>query len=322
MKIKGKNVLRLAGEMVGVICIYYAPIACIDYVLIDFVYGYLHMSLQSTLIAVLLGLSADVMYICLIATIGAVLELSKSSESHEEPELKLEVVTSNHGSSLKEVMEAIRNEELEYLAFFDLEGKKLAEGTYLSPDKCNITTEDWHSICHRGEEVMKVHNHPSRSNVAFSAQDFRSFLCQDFIRKTVVVTKDYNFIMEKIGNGYEASQDDAKAYVEKMDIMYSWLSTFSDRLWSIVVARKTAEKFGLQFRVERINQAPTRSFASVGIATCLVLAALCLFKPQCSSADDPAYHSNAQILGGQQDNIVTEAQLVNEVFSGYIDPPM
>lgn len=316
MKIKGKNILKQAG-IVRTICIYYAPIAFIDYALVDFIYTRLRVSLWSILIAILICLLVDTVYMCLTVTIEVIcLGLLESFEDCRESELKMEPIASNHGSNLIEVMEAIRNEKLEYLAYFDLEGKKLAEGTYLLPAKCSITTEDWYNIYYRGEDVMEVHNHPGHSNVAFSVQDFKSFLQQDFIRKTVVVTKDYNFILEKVGNGYETSQDDAKAYVKRIDIAYAWLSVFSARLWSIVVARKTAEKFGLKFEAERINQTPTtRKIIPVGVIVCVILMTFCFAKPQVSAsavakcknaAVDPVYHGNAQTAGGQQDNIITK----------------
>ncbi len=321
MKIKGKDVLGLVGA-ISATCIYFAPIVVIEYVVVDFVFDRFQLLLQSTLIAAALCLLASIIYVCLTTAMGVMLE--SSGESHEESEPKLEAIASNRGSNLNEVAEAIRNEKLEYLAYFSLNGEKLAEGTYLLPDQCNITTKDWHSIYARGEEVMKVHNHPGHSDVAFSAQDFKAFLCQDFIRRTVVVTKNYNFIMEKVGNGYEDLQNDAKAYVERMDIKYIWLAIFSSRLWSVIVARKAAENFGLKFMVERINYSPVRKCIFAGLALCSVIASLGLFKPQFFNYSASATASAQDSSNASDDGIitVTEAQLANEVSCGAIDPPM
>lgn len=329
MKIKIKSVL--------VSLCYIGLIGAIPltYVIPDFVRYRLHV--RPVPVVILLSFMIVLVYLGLLVVSMAIIECSSVPEEATETqdsEPNHEPVASNHGSNTQEVMEAIRNENLEYLACFSLNGKKLAEGTYFSPIKCNITTEDWNDICCKGEEVMEVHNHPDCYNVAFSAQDLKSFLQKDFIRKTIVVTKDYNYILEKVGNGYEDLQDDAKAYVEKMDIKYTWLSLFSPRLWSVVVARKTAEKFGLQFRIERINPSPVKRIIPVGIAACVAIAAFYLVEPQFFNhsanatvstqydAADEAYNGNTQTAGGRQDNIVTEGQLANEIVSGYIDTPM
>lgn len=304
MKITFKTVLA------SLCCIGIVGAPSLAYVASDFVYYRLHV--HSIFAGSLLSFMIVIVYIGLLLILMAIIEypgaqeeVSKIQDSHE-----LKPIASDHGSSLEEVMKTIRNEELEYLAYFSLDGEKLAEGTYLSPIKCSITTEDWNDICYEGEEVMKVHNHPGSSNVAFSAQDFKAFLCQDFIRKTIVVTKDYNYTMEKIGNGYEDLQDDAKAYVERMDEEYLWISAFSNRLWSVVTARKAAKEFGLKFSAKCIRQRPIKRYAFYGLAVCAIVTMFCLVKPQPSaSTSDP-------------NETITATQLANEVCSGHIETPM
>lgn len=120
MKIKGKDVLGLVGA-ISATCIYFAPIVVIEYVVVDFVFDRFQLLLQSTLIAAALCLLASIIYVCLTTAMGVMLE--SSGESHEESEPKLEAIASNHGSNLNEVAEAIRNEKLEYLAYFSLNGR-------------------------------------------------------------------------------------------------------------------------------------------------------------------------------------------------------
>ncbi len=326
MKVKIKSVLVLLCY-IGII-----GIIPLMYVTANFIHYQLHVRL--ILVEALLILMIGLVYLGLLAVFMAIIgcsDMPKEVTETQDSRPNHEPVASNHGSNIQEVMENIRNNELEYTACFDLEGRKLAEGTLLSPHECSITAEDWRNICYRGDEIIKVHNHPGCSNVAFSAQDFKAFLQKDFIRKTLVVTKDYNYTMEKVGDKYETLQDDAKSYAAKMYTQCIWPSAFSDRLWSIVVVRRTAKKFGLRFKVERINQTPTRKIIPVGVMACVILMMFCFAKPQASAsavarynsaADDPCFHGNTQTAGGQQDNIITEDSLANEIVQGYIDTPM
>lgn len=63
-------------------------------------------------------------------------------------------IRSDHGDTIGEVMEAIRHEQYEYRAIFNLREEKLAEGTFLSPETCNLVAEDWQDIDAEGEEII------------------------------------------------------------------------------------------------------------------------------------------------------------------------
>lgn len=216
-------------------------------------------------------------------------KLAKQSEEREAESQTKVAIRSNHGDSFKEVMEAIRYEEWEYYAFFNFSGKKLAEGTYRSPESCNITTEDWQEVKRCGGEVIGLHNHPGRDS-SFSPQDFKAFMQYDFIKQFIVVSRRYNYILVKPKGGYEGIQDEVKSYAEMMDRRYFWLEIISFWLWSVITAKKTAEKFGLEFRVERAPQPTARKNAfRIGLATCVILA-LCsigLLRPAESSVTSP-----------------------------------
>lgn len=177
----------------------------------------------------------------------------RSIEAAKKQKPRAQAIRSNHGNFITEFMEQIRGEEYEYLAFFDLKGQKLAEGTLLSPYTCNITVEDWYRICYRSEGVIMVHNHPS-SNRSFSVNDFSVFFWKDFIKMSIVVTKDYNFILEKDWVGYETFHDVAKSYAEKMLHRYKRLNIISDHFRSVVVSYMVARRYDLQFGVENIHR--------------------------------------------------------------------
>ncbi len=177
----------------------------------------------------------------------------RTVEAAKKQKPRAQAIRSNHGNFITEFMEQIRGEEYEYLAFFDLKGQKLAEGTLLSPYTCNITVEDWYRICYRSEGVIMVHNHPS-SNRSFSVNDFSVFFWKDFIKMSIVVTKDYNFILEKDWVGYETFHDVAKSYAEKMLHRYKRLNIISDHFRSVVVSYMVARRYDLQFGVENIHR--------------------------------------------------------------------
>lgn len=197
--------------------------------------------------------------------------------SNDEAESRENVViVSNHGDNLKEVMEAIRCEAWEYSAVFDLSGRKLAEGTYQSPTVCNISEEDWRKLDTKREEVVRIHNHPAPYDGSFSEQDFYNFLFRDYIRKYIVVTRKYNFVLEKTVDSYSSLAREAMDYAERLFKKYLRLSHLSYLAWTVLVSRKTAKRFDLKFRVERVSRATAgRKRFQIGLATCAITA-LCL----------------------------------------------
>ncbi len=212
---------------------------------------------------------------------------SEVSEAEAESQTKV-AIRSDHGDNLKEVMEAIRHEEWEYNAVFDSSGRKLAEGTYQSPKICSIAPEDWQEVNRYEIEVIDLHNHPSGS--AFSPQDFRVFMRHDIIKQFIVVSRKHNYILVKPEGSYEGLQDEVKSYAKMMHHKYFWLKDISFWLWSVIAAKKTAEKFGLEFRIERVPRSATRKKAfRIGLATCATLALCCIsfLRPAESSATSP-----------------------------------
>lgn len=296
------------------LCFTALPIAC-GFLIVCLDYVIFHILSQHKLIASFIVVLVGAALIGCYAVILIALSQLEGADSKPIQEI---AITANHGGRLETAMEAIRNEKYEYMAYFNLAGHKLAEGTYLSPDHCNITTEDWQKVRSSGEEIIKLHNHPN-TNTAFSAGDFAAFLSHDFFRQTIVVTKGYNYILEKTGNGYEHLQDEVEAYINKMDIRYGWIYPFSIRLWSVVSARKTAKWCGLNFSAKRIKAPVKRRALYFGIAVCAIAAVTLLIQnkiqppisrplntfvtKQCSPMDDPYFQGNALIAGGTQDQL-------------------
>ncbi len=249
MKIKIKSVLKT----LSLFCIKYVPMVPISYkVLENFVYRGLGASFLGAVICCV----TCTVYLCILVTISLAIQYAMDTEQGSQQK----AVTADHGNRIEDVMEAIRHEEYEYLAYFNFDGEKIAEGTFLLPDMCNVTAEDWTRVYLYKKEVIGVHNHPGEDNMAFSDGDFESFLSQKHYRRSIVVTKDYDYVLEKVGDSKTPLRGEARTYVRKMDIRYAWLSVFSARLWSIVVARRAAKRFGLIFSVERVSQVSVKNF--------------------------------------------------------------
>ena len=291
MKIKVKDILKTILDM----CIRIIPI----FVLAEFILN--RFPIQSLFTRVLLYLVVSFNYVFRITIFMSIFErLKKTDEATPEQE----AVASDHGSYIKEVMDAIRCEKFEYLACFDFNGNKIAEGTLLSSNICNVTTEDWCNIRSQGIEIIAVHNHPGFFDTAFSGKDFEVFLSKDFLRKTIVVTKRHNYILEKTSYSYDIPRIKVFLYAYKMSTKYVWLSFFSVHLWSIVVAHKTAKHFSLKFSIERIRRMSTTILHIVLSILIVLITMACLTKPavQCDPTTDPAMQGHVPIGSSRQND--------------------
>lgn len=221
------------------------------------------------------------------------LALILGKEQHDLPEVLDEPIETDHGASLSTVMEALRNELVEYKAVFDSNGDKLAEGSILSPSSCKLTDEAWTKVC--GQVKIDLHNHPNLSEGSFSPQDFRCLVaCQS--RQNIVVTFHYTYIMDASQSDlFMIDADEVKQYadtlyqeVEKNAIVRLSLTTgifehFIRRLCSVLVSHKVANRYGWKFRVEpawftrlrtrqfQINAAKLRKIALAGVICAILL---------------------------------------------------
>lgn len=196
--------------------------------------------------------------------------LPQASQDQDKDQLLEDAIDSDHGQDLSKVMRALRTEKFEYDAVFDLEGDKLAEGTLGSCCRCNISSESWDRIVESGvlnQALVNLHNHPGYEQLSFSAQDFYVLLDSEFYR-SIVVTRDYNFVMENPWWNRDDAPDseEVKAFAQHLygvdeddeqnikilNANVFWLLLFP-RLYSWYVSYRTAKRFGLKYRIETIR---------------------------------------------------------------------
>lgn len=156
---------------------------------------------------------------------------------------------SDHGSELSEVMEAIRSERFEYLALFDKDGYKLAEGTYSLPYICTVTEED---KIYFYDADTDLHNHPL-GGAGHSENDI-AFQLKYGIRRSIVVSPRQTYILEnpfvdteewRKDGEYPFSVDDVIKSYRRMDLLPS--------RWAM---KRLAKKYGLEFYTERVYRKP------------------------------------------------------------------
>lgn len=154
-------------------------------------------------------LPATVLAIAFLLQFAAT-ECEKASQGRQKP-LKTAIETDVHGNDLKAVMQSIREEDIEYCAFFTVAGKKMSEWTCYSR-----TAVRFPGTMHDCNGMFLVHNHPGIEEMAFSSDDL-GYMLQYHLRAMIVVTRRYTYIME---NMHWREQDsslrskEAKAYLE------------------------------------------------------------------------------------------------------------
>lgn len=109
-------------------------------------------------------------------------------------------VPADHGATMSEVIMNIRNEEVEYVAFFTESGQKLCESTINCPRMTTIRDEDQDLILQHPRCIM-VHNHPGAEPIAFSPEDLVA-LATGVCQRSIVVTPTVGYIMEAPDNFY------------------------------------------------------------------------------------------------------------------------
>lgn len=156
---------------------------------------------------------------------------------------------SDHGSELSEVMEAIRGERFEYLALFDEDGYKLAEGTYSLPYTCTVTKED---AIYLYDTDTGLHNHPSGS--AGHSENDIAFQLKYGIRRSIVVSLRQTYILENPFVDTEEWREDGEYPFSVSDVIKSYRRM--DLLPSRWAMKRLAKKYGLKFYTERVHRKP------------------------------------------------------------------
>ncbi len=239
------------------------------------------------------GITVSGLFIIIMMNSEWVVRLFFGNSQQELPAALEEAIETDHGMNLSNVMEALRDELVEYKAVFDANGNKLAEGSILSPSKCALPKGKWSQIS--GRAKINLHNHPSLSDGSFSPQDFHSLVACQF-RQDIVITLHYTYIMDAFRSDLTTlNADKVKQYAETMyqkiqnnAVVYFSLSTgicenLVWRLCTIAVSRAVADRYGWKFHVEpawftrlrmrhpRISVVKCRKVALAGAALCFIL---------------------------------------------------
>jgi len=210
-------------------------------------YSFLSYSDTMTCVGVL---TVGVISLALVGVYTAVTAKPESVQMVADEESLTEAIASNHGDNLATVMEAIRNEPLEYRALFDDNERKLTEGTLNSPERSNVPIEEWKRVY--SDIYIDLHNHPGPSQSSFSCGDYRAMV-ESRARYMVVVTRSINYIME---NPYwnrsdGPSEDEVGDYAQSLSEKHVLALAFFTRTYSRYISRCVAKKFGLKYHVER-----------------------------------------------------------------------
>lgn len=105
----------------------------------------------------------------------------------------VQLSNTDHGTTLVEVMEGIREEDHEVIAFFTEDGEKLFEHT--DYDGTRVAVDDVHlrflADC---ENVIVVHNHPVDGEASFSSADL-DLLASLQAKYGIVVSRNDNYVV-------------------------------------------------------------------------------------------------------------------------------
>lgn len=190
-----------------------------------------------------------------IPNTGSLHDDTVKQELPDLSEMLEKAIPSDHGDNLPMVMTKLRKEPLEYQAAFTLSGKKIAEGTLMSPVVCALSSEGWRIVKNSGLWV-RLHNHPGIPETPFSVTDLQGFIRLKSCQKDIVVTKNYTYILEKT---YEDGEEpDQKKFCDYVENAFSALkpdlrSVLFERYCYVACVRRIAEQFGLKFQIESLK---------------------------------------------------------------------
>lgn len=161
------------------------------------------LSLAFTLNSIAMKVLFILMAIVMFVRFGSVLSKIQATKQQRRHALILEEwgepVATNHGDTIPEVMMNIRNENVEYVAFFTKDERKICESTINCPTMTTVSKDDLNLILQNPGGVM-VHNHPGDEPIAFSPEDL-TYLASGVCSKSIVVTPSFCYIMDA-SNGF------------------------------------------------------------------------------------------------------------------------
>lgn len=176
--------------------------------------GTINMFLTILLIGIIS--TGNIVYASANTSAGAARQISLSNEQPIYP--------ADHGSTLAEIVQALRGQEYEFACGFNSEGEKLFEVTSNLPTTVYTTGTIRKDFIKRGGTLF-VHNHPG--NDAFSGQDLRSAATSQFVR-TMVIGEDFVYTVEPTENGWGDPDAMANYWAERRAYYVKYVDDFHE----------------------------------------------------------------------------------------------
>lgn len=154
----------------------------------------LALTLDSIASKILYVLLATMMLTCLRVRM---LEVQRFRYEHERSRISAEwgePVAADHGATIPEFITNVRDEAVEYVAFFTEDEQKLCESTINCPSMVTVSDADKVLVLQHPHGVM-IHNHPGEEPIAFSPEDL-VYLATGICQKSIVVTSSFCYTME------------------------------------------------------------------------------------------------------------------------------
>lgn len=256
------------------------------------VYFYIHFAkfwlslipeLDSTAIKILFGAMAVANLICsfrnFVELLGKVYRRYKNRQQGilENP------IPADHGDNLLAVINGIKDESVEYVAYFLPNGLKLCESTLNSPNETTVEDKFLRTV-RRRRGCFAVHNHPGEELTTFSDMDILHSV-QHKLSRAIVVTPQLCFVMDFPKN-HNVSAKQVHNYMRKLSVgkvavVYDVDGTPQDTddaaVWgdlhkklsspgcakSIARCTEVANHFGFHFWVTLTKQAQNRLVTTV-----------------------------------------------------------
>jgi len=203
-------------------------------------------------------------------------------------------IVTYHGNTLLEVMEALRDERLEYNVASDLDGRIIAEGTLLSPNECCLAKSDWGRL---PDEYISLHNHPSLIEGAFSSDDIKNLMHDRRRVATIVVTTHFTYTLKWVDSTRKYEIDDVEfcKYVDRtLNLGKCSSVAFLVRWRRNYQIRKIARRYGLVYTIKDLRCEKCQTWVldnrrRVGVAIgCAALAFSLFCGPSKTTHDLPA----------------------------------
>lgn len=159
-----------------------------------------------------------------------------------------ESIEANHGRTMLAILLGLRFAWFEYDVAFTKDGKKIGEGTLLSPLECNLP---FFRVIHDTGNCVGVHNHPMSEN-PFSHSDF-AVAIERREGQSVVVAGKFVYTLDIPEATWEL--DSTRVKKAHRQLLHQAEMTGHDgeklRREYVKACQATAKKYGMTFREER-----------------------------------------------------------------------